>query len=972
MKKKKEKITRHHHPLRKQSFDFKVFFHDHRYVLILILFGILLRFVDLGRQGLWIDEMCCWNDAHSSYNRIFHTVHVVVFLLEKLSLQLGGEHEYFLRLPSAIGGLLGLIFMYPLALILFENKKTALYALVLLAFSPINIYYSQDANYYGLMMGLTIASLYFLFLFMKNHNSLWLVFYGLFIYMNYYVHLANILLIACQLLSLTAFILLDGDFRRSIMSFLAKFTRNKAAFVLSGAAALFLMFYIGYRFFVHIYRMAISSYGTVLAENLEFSPRFFFKLAMDYGIAFQQYTLKVAVLTILFLIFFFWGLLYSFKKSRFFTLFVLLSCSLPFLAIYIKKIGHFYHCRYTSFIVPGYLIMAAAGIHRLEEFLRSKTKILVAKAGICLVFFLIALSVVPNLWRYYSGHKQDWKGSVSYLKQNLEPGEKVTSNLFCNDSSLRFYFRRYDMNPDPIAKLAGEFRGAPYTGLFRLKKLCFLEPGVYFAISYTRYEDQRLWDWVKTNFSEVFHRPSLHPEEFNREGKEVILYKFKYSGSFVFPPYAYEYDFDPPLTMQGGYERELLFGADGQFRIVFEIMNSNQNHEYFIQVKMPDGKTLRERAIVSQQGERILLTSTIELKEGPCSIGLIKSEKAIENEKVMKISVFPEVMGASHWEAEDTDLYHPTPWKRIEEKSGAICFTLERSNYVYYDRVPFFDGKRYGITVRALEDKPGPVTVEVSLDWAPAGIFVLSEGDNSWTDCFFPLKLLPGDHTLSFHFLSPRNEVEKLIMGKMSSDRDQDTDLSLDYFEIKSLKSDEDFPDTRFITEYPVVQKPSYWPNGFENPQKPKSLALGWQLNPKHEIILGSVKEENHRDAIRITVPHDSKGFNLISPPIPVKPKEVIYFSARLKVQSLANHTANMRTLYLDKNKQPVQFDIVNADGIMGDTDWIRQVYMQSAPEGAVQAVIVFWIYPNSRRLSQSEGICFLDPIRFERFPTQP
>ncbi|MBN1900061.1 glycosyltransferase family 39 protein, partial [Candidatus Sumerlaeota bacterium] len=923
----------------------------------------------LGRQGLWIDEMCCWNDAKSSFQRIFSTFHDVVFLLEKFSLHLGGDHEYFLRLPSAFGGLLGLIFIFPLGYILFDDKKAALYALILLAFSPINIYYSQDANYYGLMMGFTVASLYFLFLFMKNHNPLWLIFYGITIYINYYVHLANILLIACQLVTLGAFIVLDGGFRRRIISLFKKITQNKAAFVLSGAAALVIMGYGGYRFFRFIYRMAIRPYGTVLAENFEFSPRFFLKLAMDYGVAFQQYSPGILALTAVVIILFLWGMAYSFRKNRFFALFVFLSWTLPFLAIYIKKIGHFYHCRYTSFIVPGYLLLTAAGIRRIEEFLRSKARDKIAKTSVLAIFGILSVGMVPNLWRYYTGHKQDWKGAVAYLKNNLESGEKVTSNLFCNDSSLRFYFQRLSMDEKPIIKLAGEFRGAPYSGLFRLKKLCFLEPGVYFAISYTRYEDQRMWNWVKAHFNEVFHRPSLHPEEFNREGKEVILYKFKYSGAFVFPPYAYHHDCDPPADWKAGFDKEILFGAKGQFRIVFECENISGDGEYRITAKMPGGGETSENALVSREGERNFLTAILDLKEGPHVLSLDTSGSPVEKGKIVRISIYPEISGVYHREAEDTDMYHPTVWKRIENIKGALCFTLERSNYVYYDRIPFTEEGRYGIRIRVLEDKPGPVTLEASLDWNPVGVFVLSKGDNAWTDCQFPLEVLPGDHTLSFHFLSPPRDVDKLISGKMPSDRDQDTDLHLDYFEIKPLKADENFPDTRFNPRIPVVRKPSHWPDGFENPHKRGSLASGWQLNPPHEIVFGFEKEATRENAVGVVVPYDSKGLTLISPLIPVKPNEIFYFSAWLRVQGMANHTANMRALYLDQNNQSIKGEIVNADGITGDTDWIRQAYMRQAPPGAVRAVLLYWIYPNSRRPSTSKGVCYIDYPRFERFP---
>ena len=42
---------------RRKPFSLSEFLHKNRYVIFLIGAGILLRFVDLGRQGLWIDEI---------------------------------------------------------------------------------------------------------------------------------------------------------------------------------------------------------------------------------------------------------------------------------------------------------------------------------------------------------------------------------------------------------------------------------------------------------------------------------------------------------------------------------------------------------------------------------------------------------------------------------------------------------------------------------------------------------------------------------------------------------------------------------------------------------------------------------------------------------------------------------------------------------------------------------------------------
>ncbi len=933
------------------------------YLFALLLIGILLRFVDLGRQGLWIDEMCCWNDAHSSYTRIFSTAHWVVFLLERASVSLGGHNEYFLRLPSAFGGLLGLIFIYPLGLLLF-NRRTALFALALLVFSPISIYYSQDANYYGLMMGLTITSLYFLFLFTKTHNPLWLLVYGTLAYVNYHVHPANILLIACQVIPLGFFLVFDSSLRQRARHIFGKLTENKLAFAGVAAVAILVLVGVGYKFFHFIYRMTIRSYGTVLAENLELSPRFFVKLAMDYGVAFQQYNKFILVLTFFLLIFFFRGLFYAAKKQRYFDLFVFLSWTFPFVAMYIKKMGHFYHCRYTAFIVPGFLLLSACGIDRLGNWLeRRKSKRSVgAGLAMAMVFAIFATGMLPNLYRYYTGEKQDWKGAVLYLKKHLQPGEKVTSFIFCNDSSMRFYYKYFGMGQTPIVKLSGEFRGSAYSALFRLKRLCLQEPGVYFATSYTRYEDRRLWDWVKGYFDRAFYHPSLHPVEFNREGKEVILYKFKYTGAFVFPPYSYHFKPHKPQRIGGRFKKSLLFGAESLYQIAFDISDSSQNAEYLIEVRDSKGKGVSEKAKVEKRGNGALVSARLKIPEGIHIVSLMKKGAAGSDANIIGLSIAPEVAGAYHREAEDTDLYHPTPWKRIESIAGARCFTLERNNYALYDAVPFGKGGRFGFTLRALEDKPGPVIVEVALNWKPIGVLIYPKGNNTWSEESFPFSAPQGEHQISIHFLS---------QGALNSDRSKDTDACLDYFEIKPLKPGDKFPDIRIPTAERLIPPVSYIEQGFTNPASPLELAKGWQLQPQFKYTLATEETPEHNSAIRVTIPYDAKGFNLISPPFPVRGGALLYFSAWLKVEALNNHSANMMVIYLNAQNQMIARHIVNADGITGTTDWVRQVYFKSVPAGAVRAAIIFWVYPNSRRYATNEGFVWFDRLHFEN-PARP
>mgnify|MGYP006277602977 CR=1 FL=1 len=979
MSKKRKKITKKsgdtkpspqkkQRKINKKGIDWQGFVSRYRWALLLILAAILLRFVDLGRQGLWIDEMCTWNDAHAPYERIFNTVHEAVFLLEKLSLSIGGNNEYFLRLPSAFGGLMAVIFMYLLARLLYEDKRTAIYALVLIAFSPINIYYSQDSNYYGLMMGFTALSLYFMFLFVRKLNPLWLIPYGISAYINYKVHMANILVIGVQILTISLFLLTSKRFRVYGVNLFRKVTQNKVALAASAAALLIILIFGGVRFLNFFKRMAFRSYGDApVTENLELTPRFFYTLAMDYGVAFQQYKIHVVILTLFVIGFFLFGLIYSLRKRSYFGLFVLFSWTLPFIAIYIKKVGHFYHCRYTSFIVPGFLIIVACGIRQIELFFRKKFGDKAGRASLIAMFLLIFAGIAPNLLRYYTGQKQDWKGAVVYLEKNLEPGEVVTSNIYCNFSSLQFYFKYLEMDPDPVIQLSGEFRGAALSRLVRLKKLCYTKPGVYFATSYTRYETKFLWDWVKKYFDRVYYAPSLHPEEFNREGKEVILYKFKWTDAFVLPPFRYQYEFEQQKPASDTVSKELLFGEDNDYRIGFELTEISENNEFVISVKNDAGEIKEKPAEVAGDQNRVY--AKFDLKEGVYNISLIPENSPSENSRVKALFAGVVVKYPYMREAEDTDEYHPTPWKRIENIDGEKVFTLERSNYVTYEEIPFGDGGPFVLTVKALEDDPGPVMMEVSVNHEPVGLLYLEKGDNTWSEKNILFDAPPGNHPVTFHFVNLPDQVNKLIRGKMPSDRSKDTDMSLDYFTVRPLDGNENLKDDTLDITQSVVTAASFNVQRFENPQNEGNFAPGWQLMPQLDVSFDPPGVDEDENIIRIEVPAKAGGFNLVSPPFPVKPGGFVYLSARLKAENLNNHSANMKIVYIDENKQPVGQQVINADGITGDTRWVRQLCLRPVPSNARAAAIIFWVYRNSRAYAQSAGYVWLEGIRFETPP---
>lgn len=131
--------------------------------MILLLAAALIRFVDLGGWSLWNDEIYTLlvlpvSPLLAQGIPIDQHPPLYYLLLEKwLTL---GDGEFFMRLPSAAAGWLAVLMMWPAGRALGGNRL-GLLAAVLLAFSPIHIWYSREARMYGLASFFWLATIYF-------------------------------------------------------------------------------------------------------------------------------------------------------------------------------------------------------------------------------------------------------------------------------------------------------------------------------------------------------------------------------------------------------------------------------------------------------------------------------------------------------------------------------------------------------------------------------------------------------------------------------------------------------------------------------------------------------------------------------------------------------------------------------------------------------------------------------------------
>lgn len=103
----------------------------------------------------WIINPFNWIlTVYGANNHVLHTV------LCRFSVQALGLSELTVRLPSLLGGLLYLIFVYKLCRLLFQTFWTFLIAMAALTLNPFIMDYLSIARGYGMALGLFTAALY--------------------------------------------------------------------------------------------------------------------------------------------------------------------------------------------------------------------------------------------------------------------------------------------------------------------------------------------------------------------------------------------------------------------------------------------------------------------------------------------------------------------------------------------------------------------------------------------------------------------------------------------------------------------------------------------------------------------------------------------------------------------------------------------------------------------------------------------
>jgi len=137
-------------------------------LLAISVLGLFLRIYHLGKESLWGDEVYSFGVANNA--NVFGIIKVAALydnhppfyyiILHYGGIKLFGTSEFAVRFPSLIFGVLAIPMIYLLGRRLF-NEEVGLISALILAISPFNVEYSQEARMYSLLLFLALLSMYF-------------------------------------------------------------------------------------------------------------------------------------------------------------------------------------------------------------------------------------------------------------------------------------------------------------------------------------------------------------------------------------------------------------------------------------------------------------------------------------------------------------------------------------------------------------------------------------------------------------------------------------------------------------------------------------------------------------------------------------------------------------------------------------------------------------------------------------------
>jgi uncharacterized membrane protein len=402
----------------------------------ILILGFLLRVHCLGCESLWLDEGFSIDWIMSGLLGIIKSaagdVHPPLYYITLLYwTSLFGLSEFSVRSLSLVFSVASIILLYRLCDMILD-RKTAVISSLLIAVSTFQIYFSQEARPYAMVMFLTILSMFlYLRLFEKGRwNS---VSYVLVTTLMLYTHIFSLFIVLAQNIHFFyQYVQQRGNLKRWIIY----------------QATLFILFL---PWFLVLLFQALNPQGSfgvaswipvptlvsIIQTLFEYSGYYYL---YPYGLGTVTFlyltaiSFAVSIIVLLLAMIPAISLLRGRKppsgRKAFLFIWLLTPIAVPFIISYIML--PIYWVRFTSVASPAYYILAAIGIRSLKR--RHIRYLLIAA--------IIILSLL-NAYRFHSEiNKEQWRETAGFIDGNYREGDLlIFYKSFAMGGPIDYYLR---------------------------------------------------------------------------------------------------------------------------------------------------------------------------------------------------------------------------------------------------------------------------------------------------------------------------------------------------------------------------------------------------------------------------------------------------------------------------------------------------------------------------------------------------
>jgi len=370
-------------------------------IIVLTICAFFLRFYNLTFNSIWLDEAATVDFAQKSFIDIWITTtstdpNPPLFYWIEHSMLIFGTIEFVLRfIPALLGAVtIPLFFFIGKEMI---DSDTGIVAAALLTFSPVHIFYSQDARTYTTTLFFFSLAIIFYLKGMKTKKiDSWILF-GLFSALSFWSH--YYVAIGIGSLYIGGFLLMGKESGWEIEKF-RSWVLSLVTFLIGIFPLILVM--------IHQFFIRTANAPNFGIQGFPIIPETIKLFLGGYDIA-----------TVTFLILFVIGAyqIWGTKKDYFllvgFIILIAMACS-TILSFYMPMLP-----RYLLFILPFCFTVIGASTGVLKLFIRNEYTFLI-------LLVIIAVISMPTLFIYYTQYsKEDWRGFAGVMEPITSKGDVI-------------------------------------------------------------------------------------------------------------------------------------------------------------------------------------------------------------------------------------------------------------------------------------------------------------------------------------------------------------------------------------------------------------------------------------------------------------------------------------------------------------------------------------------------------------------